>query len=157
MPWTRDELERAFERYCQLRDEASRTGDWGVWAAQFSEDARYVEHAYGDLVGREAIRDWISKVMAPFPTMTFPHDWYVIDVERGWIVFQCQNQLPEPFQPDGRPFAFPTWSQIRYAGDGLWSYEEDMYNPADGANAIAAWRRAGGRMRSRELVRMTRA
>ena len=84
--YPREELLAAFERYNEARDAASRTGDWNVWAAMFTEDAHYVEHAYGEMHGREAIRDWITKVMAPFLRMTFPQDWWVLDEERGAVV-----------------------------------------------------------------------
>lgn len=39
----------------------------------------------------------------------------------------------------------------------LWSYEEDNYNPKEAADTIQAWLEASGRMRTRELVTMTRA
>ena len=70
-------------------------------AAMFTEDAHYVEHAYGEMQGRAAIEEWITKVMAPFPKMTFPQDWSVIDVPNAAVVFQCQNELPEPFDAEG--------------------------------------------------------
>ncbi|MFQ5697616.1 MAG: nuclear transport factor 2 family protein [Myxococcota bacterium] len=153
--YTHDELTRAFEAYNAARDRASETGDWSLWAAVFHEDARYIEHAYGEMHGREAIREWITGVMAPFPRMTFPQDWSVIDVPNGAVVFQCRNQLPPPYDSDGRPFGFPTWSRIVYAGGGLWASEEDVYNPArDAGRAIRAWRAAGGRFESPEVVKM---
>ena len=155
--YTRDEIEKAFQNYCALRERASETGDWSIWADQFTEDAGYVEHAYGEFKGRDAIREWITQVMAPFPHMTFPNDWYLIDESQGSVVFQCQNRLEHPTDPDGPPFEFPTWSLIRYAGNQQWSYEEDMYNPKDGATAIGGWHRAGGKFESPELVKMTNA
>jgi hypothetical protein len=152
---TREELERAFELYNRARDEASRTGDWSAWADRFTEDARYVEHAYGELRGREAIRDWITKVMAPYPRMTFPQDWVAFDEERGAVVFQCQNEFPLPFGADGKPFSFPTWTRLVYGGGGLWASEEDCYNPArDAPRAFRAWLAAGGKPESPELVKM---
>jgi hypothetical protein len=92
--------------------------------------------------------------MAPFPHMDFPMDWHVIDEERGWVIFQCQNRLPHPTDPSGPPFQFPTWTLIRYAGDDLWSYEEDNYNPKEAGDTIKAWLAAGGKMRVREQVKM---
>ena len=115
-PAPREEILAAFDKYKQARDAASRTGDWSIWAAVFTEDAHYVEHAYGELHGREAIREWIEGVMKPFPTMTFPQDWWVLDEERGAVVFCCQNQFPEPFQEDGTPFQFPNWTRLVYGG-----------------------------------------
>lgn len=156
MPRTsRQELERALALYNRARDEASTSGDWSVWADRFTPDARYVEHAYGELQGREAIREWITRVMAPYPRMTFPQDWLAFDEEQGAVVFQCQNEFPPPFGPDGRPFAFPTWTRLVYGGDGLWSCEEDVYNPArDAPRVFKAWIAAGGKPESPELVKM---
>jgi ketosteroid isomerase-like protein len=137
-----------------VNDEASKRGDWSAWAAKFTEDAHYVEHAYGEFRGREAIRDWITRVMAPFPHMDFPMDWHIVDEERGWVVFQCQNRLAHPTDPQGAPFQFPTWTLIRYAGDHLWSYEEDNYNPREAGDVIKAWLAAGGRPATPEQVSM---
>jgi SnoaL-like domain len=151
----RAELERALGLYNRARDEASRSGDWSVWAERFTPDARYVEHAYGELEGREAIRAWITKVMAPYPKMTFPQDWVAFDEERGAVVFQCQNEFPPPFAPDGTPFRFPSWTRLVYGRDGLWQSEEDVYNPArDAPRVFKAWTQAGGKPESRELVTM---
>ena len=79
----REQIEQAFETYKWARDEASRTGDWTIWANCFTPDAHYIEHAYGELHGREAITKWITEVMAPFPTMTFPYTWEVFDEKTG--------------------------------------------------------------------------
>jgi len=155
---SREELQRALALYSEARDEASRTGDWGVWADRFTEDAHYVEHAYGEFRGREAIRAWITGVMAPYPRMTFPQDWVAFDEASGAVVFQCQNEFPPPFGPDGKPFAFPTWTRLVYGGGGLWASEEDVYNPArDAPRVFKAWLEAGGKPESRELVKMRHA
>ena len=151
---TRDELELAFAHYCDVRERAIATGDWRRWAALFTEDARYVEHAYGEFHGRQAISDWIVGVMEPFPTMTFPNDWVVFDPEQSFVVFQCQNRLPHPTDSNGPPFQFPTWTKLDYAGNGLWSCEEDVYNPKKAAEVIQAWIAAGGKLAARERVKM---
>jgi ketosteroid isomerase-like protein len=151
--FTRQELEQALERYNRARDESSRTGDWSLWADLFTEDALYVEHAFGEFRGRPAIRAWITKVMAPFPHMTFPQDWVAFDEDNGAIVFQCQNRLEHPTDPGGAPFEFPSWTRLLYAGNGLFCGEEDVYNPARDANrVVAAWIAAGGRLASAPLV-----
>ena len=153
--FTRQELQQALEIYNRARDAASRTGDWSIWAAVFTEDAHYVEHAFGEFHGREAIRDWITKVMAPFPHMTFPQDWVAFDEANGAIVFQCQNRLEHPTDPQGEPFQFPTWTRLVYAGNGLFSSEEDVYNPLRDANrVISAWGKAGGNFASPPLLSM---
>ena len=151
--YSRDELQRALDVYNRARDESSRTGDWSIWASVFTDDALYIEHAYGEFRGRDAIRDWITKVMAPFPHMTFPQDWVAYDEENGAIVFQCQNRLEHPTDPNGEPFQFPSWTRLIYAGNGLFSREEDIYNPArDAGKVIKAWLAAGGKFASKEKV-----
>ncbi len=153
--YPKEEILDAFEKYKHARDEASRTGDWSIWAAVFTEDAHYIEHAYGELDGRDAICKWIEDVMAPFPTMTFPQDWWVLDEERDAIVFCCQNCFPEPFRADGTPYRFPNWTRLEYGGDGLWKSEEDIYNPArDAGREMKAWIKAGGKFVSDEKVAM---
>ena len=153
--YPREEILAAFEKYKEARDAASRTGDWSIWSAVFTEDAHYIEHAYGEFQGRDAIEKWIVEVMAPFPTMTFPQDWWVLDEERGAIVFCCQNTFPEPFREDGTPFAFPNWTRLVYGGDGLWASEEDIYNPKrDAPEVFKAWLKAGGKTEASEQVHM---
>ena len=155
--FTREELVKAYDRYQELREQSSATGDWSIWGNQFTEDAHYVEHAYGEFHGRNAIVKWICEVMAPFPQMTFPNNWIVFDADEGRVVFQCQNRLEHPSDPNGAPFQFPSWTLLRYAGDLQWSYEEDMYNPKEGGDAISGWIKAGGVFKSKELVKMVKS
>lgn len=153
--YSRKEIEDALSAYCEARDQASSSGDWSIWAAVFTEDATYIEHAYGEMQGRAAIEEWIEKVMAPYPNMTFPQDWCVIDEERGAVIFQCQNRFPDPPGYDGPPFQFPNWTRLVYGGNGQWSSEEDIYNPARDAPAVfKGWHEAGGKTLTREQVRM---
>ena len=153
--FTLDELKAAFADYDACRIRCSETGDWSQYADLFTEDAVYIEHAYGELHGRQAIEEWIVGVMAPFPTMTFPQDWWVLDEERDAIVFCCQNTFPEPFRADGTPYAFPNWTRLVYGGDGKWKSEEDIYNPRrDAPGVFKDWVKAGGKLESDEQVKM---
>ena len=149
------ELRDALRIYNAARDQACKTGDWNVWADLFTDDAEYIEHAFGTFKGRERIREWITKVMAPFPSMTFPQDWVVFDEERGAIVFQCQNRLEHPTEANGAPFQFPNWTRLVYAGGGKFSSEEDVYNPArDAGKTVSAWIAAGGKLAAAPSVDM---
>ena len=153
--YSRQELDSAFEKYNALRLKAQETGDWNLWAAVFTEDDYYLEHAHGEFHGREAIAKRICEVMSPFPEMTFPQDWVAYDEEKGAIVFQCQNRLPHPTDPEGDPFSFPTWTRLVYAGEGLFSSDEDIYNPTkDAGPTVKAWMQAGGRFATKEKVKM---
>jgi hypothetical protein len=153
--YSRREIVDAFAKYNEARIRSQETNDWSIWAQRFTEDAHYIEHAYGDLHGRAEIEKWICDVMSPFPQMTFPQDWVAFDDEHDAIVFQCQNRLPHPSDPDGPPFQFPTWTRLVYGGNGLFASEEDCYNPVKDANpVIKAWLRAGGKFATREKVKM---
>ncbi len=156
--YSREELQTAFDQYNEARVRSQESNDWSIWASRFTEDAHYIEHAYGEFHGRDAIEEWILKVMAPFPDMTFPQDWAVIDEENGAVVFQCQNRLPHPTDENGPPFSFPNWTRLVYGGGGLWKSEEDIYNPVKDAHPVVkAWLAAGGRFAAREQVKMEHA
>jgi len=143
------EVERAFHRILTtgITDE-----DWVAWTELLTEDVLYVEHVYGVMHGREAIREWIVAVMAPFPHMRFPHSWVAVDEDNGALVVEIQNVLDHPTEP-GTSFGFPNFSRLVYAGDGLFSSEEDVYNPSrDAPAAIGAWIEAGGRLLAKPLA-----
>ena len=138
--WAREELEQAFETYQRVAAEAGRTGDWASWADLFTEDGEYVEHLYGTMRGREAIRAWISETMSTYPgnaMPAFPIGWSVIDEDKGWVICQVWNRMEDP--GDGSIHQAYNVTILKYAGDGRWSYEEDIYNPAHFASMIKAW------------------
>lgn len=140
--FSRTELEESFGRYQQAARDACATGDWRTWANQFTDDAVYVEHAFGTFQGRTAIADWISKTMSEFPgnaMCDFPIGWHVVDEDRGWIVCQVWNRMADP--GDSSIHEAANITILHYAGDSLWSYEEDVYNPADFATMLEGWAR----------------
>ena len=138
--WTRDELEQALEVYSQTALKSGTSGDWNPWADLFTEDATYVEHGFGTFGGREAIRRWITETMAANPDMKyFPIEWYVIDEEKGWIICQVWNRMVDP--GDGSLHQAHNFTLLKYAGAGLFSYEEDIYNPAHMGEMVAAYYR----------------
>ncbi|CAB1367624.1 nuclear transport factor 2 family protein [Denitratisoma oestradiolicum] len=144
--FTEAELRAAFDIYNDARRRSQETGDWNIWANIFTEDAHYIEHAYGEMHGREEIRKWICDVMKPYPHMRFPQSWKVFDTETDAIVFCCLNTFPMDDPKDNR-FQFPNWCRVVYAGNGLFSSEEDIYNPFRDASKMAVdWLKAGGKM-----------
>ena len=138
--WSKQEIEDAFAHYQAVAAKAGETGDWNEWAELFTPDATYVEHLYGDMHGREEIREWITKTMTTPPGSdmpSFPVEWYIVDAERGWVVFCVWNRMDDP--GDGSVHQEYNFSLLKYAGDGLWSYEEDVYNPARFQKMIKTW------------------
>ena len=138
--WSRQELEEALELYTRTALEAGTTGNWDKWADLFTEDATYIEHLYGTFGGREAIRKWIVTTMSEYPNSEmkyFPHEWYMIDEERGWVVAQIWNRMVDP--GDGSLHQAYNYSLLKYAGDMKWSFEEDIYNPEHFKTMIRGW------------------
>ena len=144
--WTRAEIEDAFDKFQAAALKGGQTGNWRDWANCFTQDATYFEHHYGKFWGREKIFQWITTTMAEFPPsqMTaFPIVWYSIDEERGWIFCEVMNRMAE--LDDGEIHQEPNLTILHYAGGGLFSYEEDAYNPANMGKMITRWLEAGGR------------
>lgn len=126
----RDEVEAEFKKYV----ERGRANDWSAWADQFTEDARYVEHAMGNFQGREAIREWIVATMASVSGMSFPVDWHVIDGNR--VIMYCWNVF-DPLPGMTGEYKFAVVTILEYAGDGMWSLEEDVYNEKETEAVLA--------------------
>ena len=138
--WTKAELQEAHDAFIEAAAEAGRTGDWSIWADRFTEDAEYHEHLYGKFHGRAEITEWIAKTMGEWPMteMTeFPHNWCVCDEEKGWWICEIQNRFDDP--GDGKIYEAANITILKYAGDGRFSSEEDVYNPATFAPMVKDW------------------
>ena len=139
--FSRDEIEDAFAAYQRAALEGGTTGDWTAWVECFTEDCTYNEHLYGVMGGREAIRRWITRVMVEtYPGNEMPHfpvEWYMIDEQRGWVVCQVWNRMKDP--GDGSVWQAYNFTKLHYAGDGCFSYEEDIYNPQHFAEMLAGY------------------
>lgn len=137
----RAEVEAEFVKYRERAARAVATGDWVQWADQFTDDAEYREHHFGYFRGKQEITGWITSVMQPFPTIEFPVSWVLIDGNR--VSALIPNILPPP-EGDGGYYGFDVNTILHYAGNGKWSYEEDVYSPREAEDAVARWIAAGG-------------
>ncbi len=137
--YTRAELEQAFDHYQEVNARSMATQDWSAWANQFTEDAVYMEHAFGEMRGRETIRAWITEVMKSpgWDQATFEPEWRMIDEEKGWIVISFLNIMPT--LSDGVVRQAVNFSLIKYAGNNQWSYQEDIYNPMEMGKLTTDW------------------
>jgi len=141
--FSRAEIEAAFQHFQDAAERSAKSGEWKEWSECFTEDADYYEHLYGKMHGRQAIYDWIQKTMSePIneEMRSFPIDWHLIDEERGWVLCQVANVMDDP--GDGSDHREYNWTLLHYAGDGLFSYEEDMYNPSEFGEMIKGWLKA---------------
>ncbi len=136
------EIEDAFVAYQETVAGIARAGEWERFADLFTEDATYVEHAFGTFTGREAIRDWVVATMTSFPgdTMTsFPMAWHVVDLPTSRVICEVRNLMPDP--GDGSAHEASNLTILTYGGDGLWACEEDVYNPMRFAQMATTWAR----------------
>lgn len=128
--FTRAELAEAFATFEATVDAAARTRDWDAWVAHYTPDVDYIEHAMGTMKGRDEVREWIYRTMTAFPgshMTAFPSLWSVIDEERGRVIVELDNPMRDP--GDGTIISATNISIVTYAGDGMWSRQEDIYNP----------------------------
>jgi len=140
--FSREELQAGFQHYQDTVQRAADSGDWNLFVDLFTDDATYSEHCYGSFEGREQIRRWALRTMTAFPgnvMPAFPVVWSVLDPERGWIVCEVRNLLRDP--GDGSPHEASNYTRLFYAGDGMFSFEEDVYNPAKFQQAVVGWAR----------------
>jgi hypothetical protein len=141
--WKRKEIDKAFDNFQAAALKGGQTKDWTDWANCFTEDATYFEHHYGRFWGRDKILTWITETMSSgfaLHMTAFPMTWYSIDVKKGWVICEVMNRMED--LGDGKIYEEPNITVLHYAGNGLFSYEEDAYNPANMGTMIMAWKEA---------------
>jgi limonene-1,2-epoxide hydrolase len=128
----REEIEKAWRRRIELQD----ADDWDGYGQTFTDDAVYVEHHEGTFVGRDAILAWLVPVMKRCQGWTFPVEWLAIDGNR--VIHKWQNRLPGR-RADGSCYEFAGISISEYAGDGRFSFQEDIYNWEESLKVLKEW------------------
>jgi ketosteroid isomerase-like protein len=120
------EIREAYDRYVRQRDraEAGEVG-WHTLADFFTEDACFVDPAWGRVEGRERIRRFMVESMAGLEGWRFPREWTGVQGDR--LVSLWQNRLPGR-RADGSFYQAPGVSIMVYAGDGRFASEEDVLN-----------------------------
>jgi len=161
--YSREEIDEAFKAYQAAGLKTARSGDWNYWGDLFTEDCTYIEHQVGQWGGREAVVREMSALM--HQTEGTPWVWcnqypvkdYVIDEDRGWVWSQIWNRMEDP--GDGEVYQTNCLTMLRYAGGGLFSYEEDLYNPLAFEKMLGEWVASNEALKKegRETVREARA
>jgi len=109
----------------------------------FTEDVTYVEQQVGQWGGREAAVREMAALMhqtegTPWVWVNqYPVKSYIVDEDRGWVWSQIWNRMEDP--GNGKVFQENCLTLLRYDGDGLFNYEEDLYNPHAYVKMVEDW------------------
>jgi ketosteroid isomerase-like protein len=124
-----EEVAAAHAAYLATRERilAGELG-WEALAQHFTEDAVFIDPAWGRIEGLEAITQFMGDSMQGLEDWEFPEVWTVIAGDR--VVSAWWNRLPG-VREDGSHYQALGISTIRYAGDGKFDYEHDLLNMAE--------------------------
>lgn len=144
MAHPRDEVQAMVDRYLDLRERIeSGHATWIDLAELFTDDAVYIDPAWGRIQGIDRIREFLMESMRGLEDWRFPVRFAAID---GDDVVVAWRQILPGQRPDGRPYEQTGVSLLRYGGDGKLSFEEDLLNMAHVLEDLAEshWRPGPG-------------
>lgn len=128
-----------YRRLVALRDRIDvGEAPWSSLAEFFTEDAAYIDPAWGRIDGRESIRDFFERSMTGLTGhgWSTPENWTMAEGHR--LISQWDQILGR--QDDGSPWLVPGLSILYYAGDGLFCYSHDMLNMTHVGETLGAMR-----------------
>jgi len=134
----REALE-TYERFVALRDEIDvGKQPWSRLADFFTEDAAYIDPAWGRIEGREDIRAFFERSMAGLTGhgWSTPENWTMVDGHR--LVSQWDQVMGA--RDDGKPWIVPGLSILYYAAGGRFCYSHDMLNMTHVGETLKAMR-----------------
>lgn len=139
--FTNDELERAFALHEATIAAAAASGDWEPFVQLFVPEVTYLDPMVGVMQGHDAVREWANATLATFPgsAMSFPAVWHVVDGKQALVVCELRNVLRDP--GDGSVHEKNNITILRYAGEGRFASEQDVYDPAAFISLIESWGR----------------
>jgi hypothetical protein len=139
----RAEIEREFQNYKEVVKRCAASDDWNEYCDLYTEDATLRASGSFKIGGREALRRWYKEVFSQEPLRQlkwYPVIWYMIDESQGWVSAEFQCRMDDP--GDGSIHQFSCFSLLRYAGNGLWSYDQDKFDPAEMEAVFESWTEA---------------
>jgi ketosteroid isomerase-like protein len=126
MAHPRDEVLAAVDRYRSVREAIDRgEQQWTALADMFTDDAVYIDVAWGRVEGIAAIRAFLEESMVGLDDWSFPVEFTA--VEGDDVVIKWHQQLPGT-RADGSRYQQSGYSRLVYGGDGRFRYEEDVLN-----------------------------
>lgn len=121
-----EDVQAAVDAYVALRERiAAREEDWTALATLFTDDAVYIDPAWGRVQGIENLREFFDESMRGLEDWEFPIEYVAITGDT--VVIKWDQVLPGT-RPDGTRYRQSGISTLVYAGDGKFSYEEDLLN-----------------------------
>ena len=124
--YSADEILETHRRFMEVRNRIDAGEIW--WDAMrefFTEDAIFVDPAWGRVDGLDNIVKFWLESMAGLEDWSFPHEWEAID--GNYIITGWQNRLPGR-RADDTYYQAPGMSRLLYAGNGKFSFEHDLLN-----------------------------
>jgi ketosteroid isomerase-like protein len=123
----REEVQAAVERYIAVRDGIDAGhGDWSDLAQFFTDDAVFIDPAWGRVEGLDEMRRTVfGEAMVGLEDWKFPTEFSVID---GDTVVVKWTQVMPGRRADGTDYTQSGYSTLLYAGEGKFRYEEDLLN-----------------------------
>ena len=126
MSHPRDEVQATVDRYCDVRRRID-AGElpWDALAQFFVEDCVYIDPAWGRVEGLGEVSAFFTESMRGLEDWDFPIEFAAIDGDN--VVVKWIQVLPGT-KPDGSRYQQSGSSTMVYAGDGKFSYQEDLLN-----------------------------
>jgi len=117
---TGDEVQTALDDYVDLRERIERgEATWTDLAGIFTDDAVYIDPAYGRVDGLDAIRRFLDESMRGLEDWRFPIEFTAVDGDN--VIIKWTQILPNRSRQSG-------YTRLIYAGNGKFRYEEDQLN-----------------------------
>ncbi|MBV9041944.1 MAG: nuclear transport factor 2 family protein [Acidimicrobiia bacterium] len=141
MSHPREEIEETIARYIAVREEIDAgNGTWTDLLQFFTDDIVYIDPAWGRVEGIDNVRTFMVDSMAGLDDWTFPIEFTAIEGDD--VVVKWTEVIPKP---DGTSATQSAFSRLIYAGDGKFSYEEDLLNMVHVLDDIAnsGWKPTG--------------
>jgi ketosteroid isomerase-like protein len=131
-----EEVRATVDAYVAMRDRIEQgEATWVDLAAFFTDDIVYIDPAWGRVEGIDEIRTFMVESMLGLEDWSFPVEYTAIDGDT--VVVKWTQQLPGT-RPDGTRYEQSGYSTLVYAGDGRFSYEEDLLNMTHVLEDLAA-------------------
>lgn len=138
-----DEVQAAVDAYVATRQRIDAgDGTWSDLAAHFTDDAVFIDPAWGRVEGLDEMRRTVfGDAMDGLEEWRFPIDFVM--VQGDTVVVKWRQLIPGT---DGSEHVQSGVSTLVYGGDGRFRYEEDLLNMAHVMEGIAAsgWRPPAG-------------